>query len=1136
MDFRILGPLEVEHEGGELPLGGGQQRALLALLLLHANEVVAVDEIVDALWPESPPPSATKSVHALVSRLRGLLEGEPVARNGAEVDNGVLLTRPHGYSLRVAPGELDLHRFDALLNEGRAALAAGQADVAARTLREALALWRGTPLAELAYASFARGEVARLQELRLSTLEERIEADLAAGRPAELVPELESLVARHPLRERLRGQLMRALYGCGRQAEALQVYQDTRRLLVGELGIEPGQPLQRLEQAILRQERSLEPPVQVGPDRRRSLRRRVALAGVAALLAAAAALAAILGTRSKPPSAVHLIGNSLAVIDPRSNRVERQIPVGARPTFVAYGDHALWVANLDDDSISRVDPRTSRVLRAIATDASPAGVAVGAGSVWVANSDAATVSRIDPRYNRPVQTIPIRGPSGFGLSAIAYGLGSVWVADAGGRVSRIDPRRGRVVATIVVGNEPRALAVGAGAVWVANAWWEGTVSRIDPSNVVTAEIPIGRGAGAVAVGAGAVWVANALDDTVVQIDPATNAIEATIPVGKRPGGIAVGAGAGWVTGSGDGTIFRIDPRTSEVVDTIRVGSSPVGVAASAGTVWVTAQDDVPAPRATQVANAGGVARFNVEEFDFTDPAVAYLTPSWQLEYATCAKLLNYPDRPAPAGSRLVPEVAQSLPLMSPDGTRYTFTIRDGFRFSPPSNERVTAQTFKYSIARSLSPKLPRSYAAQFVGDIAGVNAYRNGGAQHISGVVARGNKLTIELTRPSRDLPARLTMPFFCAVPIGTPVDPNGLRAIPSAGPYYVASYTPKQQIVVRRNPNYRGPRPHRLDESVHTLGVAETRTVAQIETGQADYAADGIAPAAASRLAARYGTGSPAAKVGRKQYFTEPSLGIAYLALNTSRPLFATANLRKAVNNAIDRPALARQHSATSFALGEPTDQYLPPGIPGFRDARIYPLHGPDVATAKRLAAGTGGHAVLYTCNVAPCPQQAQIVGANLKAIGIDVEVKKFPYAVLGDKISTRGEPFDIFLNGWIFDYADPFNLLNNLLDGTGIKARQNTNVAYFDNPAYNRKLETAATLAGPERYRAYGALDIDLARNAAPLVAIATYAHRDFFSARIGCHTYQPVYGFDLAALCLKRPGLNSPSQITSETQMHP
>ena len=203
---------------------------------------------------------------------------------------------------------------------------------------------------------------------------------------------------------------MRALYRCGRQAEALQVYQDTRRLLVGELGIEPSQALQRLEQAILRQEPSLEPPVQVAPtanDRcvvasrsqasprcspqppcwqpfwRREQNRRLPSTSSA--------------TRSR---------SSIRA----SNRVDRQIPVGARPAFVAYGEHALWVANLDDNSISRVDPRTSRVVRTIATDASPAGVAVGAGSVWVANSDAATVSRIDPHYNRSVQTIPIRGP------------------------------------------------------------------------------------------------------------------------------------------------------------------------------------------------------------------------------------------------------------------------------------------------------------------------------------------------------------------------------------------------------------------------------------------------------------------------------------------------------------------------------------------------------------------------------------------------------------------------------------------------------------------------------------------------------------------------------------------------------
>ena len=258
MDFRILGPLEVDCEGRALPLGGRQQRELLALLLLHANEVVPVDEIIDELWPEAPPPSATKSIHALVSRLRRVLEGPSVTQNDGEGENGALLTRAHGYLLRVALGELDLHHFESLLREGRDALAAGEADVAARTLREALAVWRGPPLAE--FDSFAVAEIARLNELRLTALELRIEADLAAGRSTELVAELEALIAAQPLRERLRGQLMLALYRADRQAEALQVYHDTRRLLVDELGIEPSPALRELEKAILSQDSGLAVP------------------------------------------------------------------------------------------------------------------------------------------------------------------------------------------------------------------------------------------------------------------------------------------------------------------------------------------------------------------------------------------------------------------------------------------------------------------------------------------------------------------------------------------------------------------------------------------------------------------------------------------------------------------------------------------------------------------------------------------------------------------------------------------------------------------------------------------------------------------------------------------------------------
>jgi YVTN family beta-propeller protein len=1117
MDFRILGPLEVHDGDRELSLGGRQQRALLALLLLHANEVVPVDQIVDELWREAPPTSATKSLQALVSRLRRTLEGQPSARNGDAGDNGVVLTRAHGYLLTIAPGELDRDRFESLLEAGRRALAAGHAKEASATLREALALWRGPPLAEFAQDAFAQVEIGKLDELRLSALEERIEADLVEGRAPELVAEVEALVAAHPLRERLRGQLMLALYQTGRQADALRVYQETRRLLVDELGIEPTPPLQRLERSILLQEKSLDAPESTRSPRVRTRSRLAVSAAAAIAVVTAGSLAIVLTRHDHRPPRVHVFSNSLVAIDQATNGVEAQVPVGARPASVAYGADALWVANLDDNSISRVDLRTRRVVRMIATDASPVGVAVGGRSVWVANGDAATVSRIDPRYDRVVKTIAIHGPTGFGLSAISYGLGSVWVAQSGGIVSRIDPRSGRLLATIVVGNDPKAIDVGAGAVWVANRW-DGTVSRIDPTNVVTAEIPVGRGADAVAVGAGAVWVANGLENTVTRIDPTTNVITATATVGQQPGGIAVGAGAVWVTGSRDGTISKLDSRTGELVGTVRAGSSPSGVTAAAGRIWVTNEEGVADRAPVPTGTRGGVVRIDAENgFDYADPALAYHYTSWQLEYATCAKLLNYPDRPAPAGARLVPEVAQSLPLVSPDGKRYTFTIREGFRFSPPSNEAVTAQTLKYSIERSLSPKF--RLAASFFDDIVGLAAYRTGKAQHISGVVAHGNLLTIDLLRRAGNLPSRLAMPWFCAVPVGTPVDPNGLRVIPSAGPYYVSSYTPKQQIVLRPNPNYRGPRPRRFDAIVYTLGVDKRRTIERSETGRADYGAEGVPPAAASELDAQYGKRSAAAKADRQRYFDEPLLGVAFLTLNTRRPLFSDVRLRRAVNYAIDRAALRRQPTMSSKGFGETTDQYLPRGMPGFRDVQIYPLRGPDVATARRLAAGRGGKAVMYACNHAPCPQQAQIVRANLKAIGIDVEVKPFPDAVLYDKTSKREEPFDITLGGWVVDYADPFDVLDYLFDGDRITAADNNNNSYLDDPEYNQKLAAAARLVRADRYRTYGALDVDIAQNAAPLVPFATYTGRGFFSARIGCQIYQPVYGFDLAALCLRR-----------------
>jgi DNA-binding SARP family transcriptional activator len=249
-----------------LEIGGGRKRALLAVLLLHANEVVSNDRLIDEVWGDRPPATAPKIVQGYVSQLRKVLSDE---------DGGsVLVTKTPGYVLRLEPGQLDAEHFAALLAKGRAALADGAAGDAEMLLRQALELWRGPPLADFAFESFAMEEIARLEELRLSAVEERIDADLALGRQADIVAELEAFVARHPLRERPRGQLMLALYRCGRQAEALQAYQDARRTLVEELGLEPGRSLQQLEQAILQQDPSLDlaqtptPPTEVSPSGR----------------------------------------------------------------------------------------------------------------------------------------------------------------------------------------------------------------------------------------------------------------------------------------------------------------------------------------------------------------------------------------------------------------------------------------------------------------------------------------------------------------------------------------------------------------------------------------------------------------------------------------------------------------------------------------------------------------------------------------------------------------------------------------------------------------------------------------------------------------------------------------------------
>ena len=497
--------------------------------------------------------------------------------------------------------------------------------------------------------------------------------------------------------------------------------------------------------------------------------------------------------------------------------------------------------------------------------------------------------------------------------------------------------------------------------------------------------------------------------------------------------------------------------------------------------------------------------------DSIDPALADLPGALPVFKATCAGLLNYPDKSYPAGLRLIPEIATDQPRIADGGKTYTFTIRKGVRFS--TGEAVTARSFAHTINRLLDPRM-RSGNWSDLDDIVGARALHEGKADTVSGVVTRGNTLTIRLTNAAGDFAT--TVGTLCVVPASMPIDPDGASApTPSAAPYYISEYLPGERIVLERNRHYTGGRPHHVDRIVAFHGGTGEDVLDRIERGELDYGylAPGAYGERAGELVRKYGLDN------KSRLFSAPALNIRFVVLNTSRPLFRNnPQLRQAVNFAVDRRKLIRERGSYS---SYPTDQYLPPFMPGFRNERIYPLEGPDLARARALAKGRtrAGKVVAYVSSTAPgAVAQGQVLAANLARIGLKVEVKPFPSGVLFQKMATPGEPFDIGLAGVIDIQPPPETILNYMFDGATIKnAPEFGNYSYFNSPRYNRLLQRASQLPlGKARTRAYAALDVDLARNAAPVVAYAYDRALTLVSERTGCVGVNPY--LDLAAVCLK------------------
>jgi YVTN family beta-propeller protein len=1086
-------------------LSSRRERALLGALLLQVGEVASVEALIDSVWGDPAPPSARHMVHEYVSRLRSTLGDAPV-----------IATRAPGYTIDPDACELDAARFADLLHTARSAFAADRPDKALEKFEQALGLWRGDVLSDIALEGEARSAAMRLDDERRAAQSERFDLALTLGHHNELVPELERAVAAEPLDEHLLWQLMTALYRSGRQADALSRYRDGRQRLAHDLGIEPGTELRTLEQAILRHDPTLglpsagdsvrvheEPPAH--PPRHRWQRTGLVAAAAVALIAGLATIVAL--AASKPPSAAATVrGDAVAVVDAAHAHLLGSVPVAGPPGAIADGAGSVWVSLPDARSVLRISPGSRQVAASIPLGKAPQSLAVAGAEVWALasgpNDPFLTLERINPTFGTVsrVRRLPVvvTGDTGS-LSARGETL---LVAPRSGLLTRIDARNGHILARLDPNVDPSAAALGFGSSWLAYREAD-LVIRVDSSGATT-QIPVGRGPSAIAVGKRAVWVANALDGTVKSIDPATSSVITTVRVGSAPAAIVEDDGSIWVANAGDGTLTRIDERTGRPSALVTVGGSPQSLAVADGKVWASVQ---PPPASEP---SGGTVVVGVPYFVTTlDPAVAFNGGASPVEYATCALLVSYPDEPGAGGLRLVPEAARSLPKVSDDGRVYTFTIRPGMRFSPPSNQPVTAQTFKHTIERSLSPHLGDGEppGQMFLQDVVGAPAYIAGKARHIAGIEARGNRLTIHLTGRAPDLPARLATPVFCAVPTDTPIRPIA-GPIPSAGPYYVASATPRRGFVLLHNPNYHGDRPHRLQRIEIVVGAPHP--VAQIEASKLDYAIGNIPTGESAHLERLYGTHSAAARRGQQRYFVHRGLAVDYLDLNTRRPLFATARMRRAASYAIDRSALAANGGSFS-AAAVPAQMGIPPGMPGFRDRHVYPIV-PDLAKARRLA-GTGHHhAELYCVLEAGSPQAAQIIKINLAAIGIDVDVHCVPGGEMWTLLSRPNEPWDIAIDSYGADYDDPSEFISPFA------ANDDFNFSHYHDPRLNQRIRAASRLSGVPRAQAYAKLDLTLTRDIVPWITFDNPIQQDFFSARIGCQLYQPVEGIDLAALCIR------------------
>jgi YVTN family beta-propeller protein len=1136
IEFRLLGAIAVTRDGTGLPLGGPRQRAVLALLLLDANRLVPADRLVETVWAGRPPPGARTTVQSYVFHLRRALEPGRVRGDGGHI----LITRDSGYVLAVDRAHLDAAVFEEQFHAGCAAAADGRPAEAAGQLRDALALWRGRALEDLADYPFTRPEATRLEELRVAALEARVDADLLLGRHRALIGELQSLVADYPLGERFHEQLILALYRSGRQADALAAYRRVRDQLAEELGIEPGEPLRRLHQCVLTQERSLDGhrehlPTQVsgshtgemtagsdeprqhpgasqlrtgsdGTARPRAWRHRTALA--AAALPVVAAATVVIGLHQHGAQPPTLPGNSIGVIGGRGERVGSPLEAGQNPDGAAYGAGAVWVVSTTEGTVMRVTPARHAVVETIHVGLAPTAVTARGEDVWVANSGDGTVSRVNVRSNTVVQRVEV----GNVPVAVGSGPSGVWVVNRGDdSVWRIDPASGTVTMRVPVGDAPGGVAAGPDAVWVTNTA-DDTVSRIDvTTGAVSAPTFVGAGPEGIAATPGAVWVTNTLDKSVSRIDNATGQVVATIPVGDGPRSVVARPDAVWVGEEYDGTLTRINPRSDRVVRRIAVGAAPRGLALIGSDVWV-------AVRARAAAtHRGGTLTVVTRWIPEIDPTRAYDPSATSALLPVYDGLVRLRRTDGASGLVLVPDLATALPRPTDGGRTYTFRLRAGVRYSTGAPVRPA------DIRRGLERQFTAGGAAPtYYAGIVGGRAclVRPAGCDLSRGVVTDdvAATVTIHLAEPDPDFLYKLSLPIVVAVPSGVPMNVVDIDPLPATGPYQIAGTSPGGKLVLARNPYF-----HQWSYAAQPAGypdIIEWRRVddhgAQREailSGHGDLVnldSDGYTTRDVDRLALRY----PA------QLRTESSVGVRYAMLNTAIPPFDDPRARRALSYVVDRAKLAR-------LVGPPnraplTCQIIPADFPGHQSYCPYTTgahdgrwHGPDLPTARRLAAASHAEGKRVTVWTTADPAASRIGGelvTSLAELGYRPTLRPRPADEYFPAVFDPRRRVQVAVLFWGADYpSDSTFFVPVLTCGSRRSDSSGYNAAQYCSPAVDQLVSRALAMQStdPATARRVWMLADHSVTNDAPWIPIANPRQSTLVSTRVGNYQAHPLFG---------------------------